>query len=83
MAEELDADEMAAQLAAFDVEQFLVAAASSLASLAYAKLEAGDRDQARKAIDSLASLLPHVTGELRGDLDGALASLQVAYSTAV
>jgi len=83
VADELDADAMAEQLANFDVEQFLVAAASSLASLAFAKLEKGDLAQSKKAIDALASLLPHVTGELRSDLEQALVNLQVAYATTV
>ncbi|MGH3049275.1 MAG: hypothetical protein ACRDLK_03880, partial [Gaiellaceae bacterium] len=63
---ELDAEALAAQLAAFDVEQFLVATASSLASLAFAKLEQGDLGQAKRAIDALGSLIPHVGGELKG-----------------
>ncbi|MBA3844060.1 MAG: hypothetical protein H0X39_15850 [Actinobacteria bacterium] len=83
MADEPDAEAMAEQLANFDVEQFLVAAASSLASLAFAKLEKGDLAQSKKAIDALASLLPHVTGELRSDLEQALVNLQVAYATTV
>jgi hypothetical protein len=83
VADELDAEAMAEQLANFDVEEFLVAAASSLASLAFAKLEKGDLAQSKKGIDALASLLPHVTGELRSDLEHALVNLQVAYATTV
>ena len=82
MADEPDSAALAAELAAFDVDQFLVAAASSLASLAFAKLDAADLAQARRAIDALASLLPHVEEPLRGDLARALTSLQVAYATA-
>ncbi|MGH3001959.1 MAG: hypothetical protein ACRDM1_04725 [Gaiellaceae bacterium] len=79
---EVDAEELAAQLAGFDVEQFLVAAASTIASLAFAKLEQQELGQAKKAIDALGSLLPHVEGELRDDLERALVNLQVAYATA-
>jgi hypothetical protein len=79
---EIDAEALAGELAAFDVEQFVVAAASTLASLAFAKLDGGELAQARKAIDTLTSLLPHVEGPLRGDLDRALTSLQVAYAGA-
>ena len=82
MADELDPEALAAELAAFDVDQFLVAAASTLASLAFAKLDGGELPQARRAIDALASLLPHVEGPLRADLDRALTSLQVAYASA-
>ena len=82
MADEVDPEALAEELAAFDVDQFLVAAASTLASLAFAKLEAGDLPQARKAIDTLASLLPHVEGGLKGELERALTNLQVAFATA-
>jgi hypothetical protein len=82
MADELDPEAFAEQLAEFDVAQFLVAASSTLASLAFAKIEQGDLVQAKQAVDALAALLPHVTGELKGDLERALTSLQVAYSDA-
>ena len=70
------------QLASFAVEQFLVSAASTIASLAYAKLERDDLSQAKKAIDALASLAPHLEGELAADLGRALTNLQVAYAEA-
>ena len=75
-------EELQQQLASFDVEQFIVSAASTIASLAYAKLEREDLPQAKKAIDALASLVPHVEGELAGDLKLALSRLQVAYADA-
>ena len=70
------------QLAAFDVNQFVVSAASTIASLAYAKLDRRDLPQARKAIDALAALVPLIEGELAGDLGQALANLQLAYAEA-
>lgn len=70
------------QLLSIDVSQFLVSAASTLASLAFGKLQRGDRDQAKQAIDALQSLLPHVEEGIRGDLQQALAQLQVAFATA-
>jgi hypothetical protein len=79
---EVDIEAMQEQLASFSVEQFLISAASTIASLAYAKLDRGDLPQARKAIDALASLVPHLEGELAGDLALALTRLQVAYSEA-
>jgi hypothetical protein len=82
VADEVDPEAFAAQLAEFDVGQFLVAAASTLASLAFAKLEQGDLPQAKRAIDALVSLLVHVDGELKDDLQQALTSLQVAYADA-
>ena len=82
MADEPSPEELAAQLAELEVTQFVAAAASTIASLAYAKLEAGDLDEARRAIDALAGLIPQVGGDFRRDLSATLASLQVAYATA-
>lgn len=79
--EELEA--LQEQLASFSVEQFLVSAASTIASLAYAKLERDDLVQAKKAIDAFQSLVPHLEGELAADLKLALSRLQVAYAEAV
>ena len=69
------------QLASFDVDQFVVSAASTLATLAHAKLENDDLDQARKAIDALAALAPLVPDEFGVTLRAALADLQVAYAS--
>ena len=86
MAEDLptpeELEQMQEQLASFSVEQFLVSAASTIASLAYAKLERDDLEQAKKAIDAFQSLVPHLEGELAGDLKLALSRLQVAYAEA-
>jgi hypothetical protein len=82
VADDIGADQLAAQLAGFEVGQFVFAAASTLASLAFAKLDQGDLPQAGKAIDTLDSLVPHVEGELKADLERALASLKVAYAAA-
>jgi hypothetical protein len=81
--EAIDVEALQAQLAAFSVEQFLVSAASTIASLAYAKLERRDFEEARKAIDALAALVPHLDGELADDLALALTRLQLAYADAV
>ena len=78
--EELEA--LQEQLASLGIEDFLVSAASTVASLAYAKLERGDLAEAKKGIDALASLVPHLSGDFRRDLSATLASLQVAYATA-
>ncbi len=81
--DEIDVEALQAQLASLSVEQFLVSAASTIASLAYAKLERRDFAQARKAIDALAALVPQLEGELADDLALALTRLQLAYSDAV
>jgi hypothetical protein len=79
---ELDVEALQAQLASFSVDQFLVSAASTIASLAYAKLEHKDLPQARKAIDALGALAPLLEGELAADLGRVLTGLQVAYAEA-
>jgi hypothetical protein len=61
---------------------------TTLAQLAYAKLEESSRDleQARLAIDTVQVLLPklqgHVPAELSRDLGRMLGDLQVAYAGA-
>ena len=79
---EVDMEQLAEQLASFSVEQFLISAASTIASLAYAKLEREDLRQAKKAIDALAVLAPLLEGDLAADLGQALTRLQVAYAEA-
>jgi hypothetical protein len=81
--EDLDIEALQEQLASFSVEQFLISAASTIASLAYAKLERGDLAEARKAIDALAALTPQLEGDLADDLALALTRLQLAYADAV
>jgi hypothetical protein len=73
---------VADDLASLGVEEFLVSAAAGLASLAYARLEANDLPEAKLAIDALQSLLPHIGGEVHGDLQQALTGLQVAFVSA-
>ena len=79
---EIDIEALQEQLASFSVEQFLISAASTIASLAYAKLERDDLPQARKAIDALTALVPLLEGDLAADLGAALTRLQVAYAEA-
>jgi len=79
---DFDVEALQRQLAGIGVEQFLVSAASTIASLAYAKLERDDLPQAKKAIDALAALVPQLEGELADDLALALTRLQLAYADA-
>jgi hypothetical protein len=79
---DVDIEALQQQLATFQVEQFVLSAASTLASLAFAKLESNDLPQAKKAIDALAALAPHVEGPVTGDISAALTNLQVAYAQA-
>ena len=64
---------MLAEVAGLDVKQLLMGAASTLASLAYAKLERKDLAQAKLAIDGVSALLPLLDGDLQRDLAQALA----------
>jgi hypothetical protein len=75
-----DDESIDARIAALKVDDLVVGAASSLASLAYAKLAADDRVEAKKAIDALAALIPVLEGQVQQDLRAALANLQVAWS---
>jgi enhancing lycopene biosynthesis protein 2 len=70
------------QFAALPVDDVLASSASTIASLAYAKLEAQELAEAKKAIDALQSLVPHVGGDLGQSLKSALTDLQVAYVAA-
>jgi hypothetical protein len=74
-----ESDALLSEVAGLDVKQLLMGAASTLASLAYAKLERGDLPQAKLAIDGVAALVPLLEGDLQRDLEHALAGLQVAF----
>jgi hypothetical protein len=77
------ADGLQSQIAQLRVDDVLIGAASTLASVAYAKLEAQDTAQAKRAIDALAAIVPLLDdGELKRDLSAALANLQVAFADA-
>ncbi len=79
---EIDLTALQEQLAAFDVADLLASSASTIASLAFAKIEHGELGQAKQAIDALNSILPHLEGPLAADLRAALTQLQVAYAGA-
>ena len=80
---EPDFERLTEQIAQLRVDDVLVGAASTLASVAYAKLGAKDLEQAKHAIDVLGTLVPLLQDEeLQRDLGSALANLQVAYADA-
>jgi hypothetical protein len=80
-------EELAQQLAAFKVDDFLVSSASTLTAIAFGKLDVGKPDEARLAIDALRALLPVLEPVIpettKRDLHQALANLQLAYASAV
>ncbi len=69
------------------VSELLISTVSTLASVAYGKLEAADLPEARLAIDAIGVLLPLLAGRLAEpilrDLEQALANLRLAYADAV
>ena len=79
-------DDLLEAIRGIRVGQFLLSTVSTLASLAYGKLDSGDLDEARAAIDALRALMPVLHGEVEPettrDLEQALANLQVAYADA-
>jgi hypothetical protein len=97
-ADELDAaegidEEMASTLEAMmeslrqaKVSELLLSTATTLASVAYGKLELGDLAEAKLAIDAigatLALLRDHTDAALLRDFEQALAGLQLAYAQA-
>jgi hypothetical protein len=85
---ELSPEQIIEQIKQMKVSDLLLSTVTTLAQLAYAKLEEGTQDlvQARIAIDAMATLLPlieeHVPEEIVRDLRSVLANLQLAYATA-
>ena len=79
-------EDLAAALQQIEVGQFLLSTVSTLASLAFGKLEQGELSQAKAAIDAIGALLPVLQNEveagLYGDFERALANLRVAYADA-
>jgi hypothetical protein len=85
---ELTAAQLVEEIKKLRVSDLVLSTVTTLAQLAYAKLEESSRDleQARLAIDTVQVLLPtlegHVPVEVTGDLGKMLADLQVAYAGA-
>jgi hypothetical protein len=82
-------EQIEAELAGLSVADVLLHTASTVATLAYRRLEPIDRDldQVKLAIDSLESLLPLLDDGLPEDVSRdfrtAIATLQLAYADAV
>ena len=80
------AEEIAEQIRQIDVAELLLSTVTTLGQLAYVKLGANDREQARLAIDGLAALLPplegHADDQLLRDLRQLLANVRLAFVSA-
>ena len=77
-----EADDLVAELQKAKVDEFIVHTCSLLGSLAYGKLQAGELDQAKLAIDALRALVPLVPEGQRGDIQQVVSNLQLAYADA-
>ena len=76
-------EELIEQIRGIKLADFLLSTAVTVASLAYSKLDAGELDEARLAIDALAALVPLQPDDLKRDLGQTLSNLQLAYADAV
>ena len=80
-------DELLEQIRGIKVGQFLVSTAATLTSLAFGKLQAGEHDEARLAIDAIGTIVPllqgHVEDEARRAVEQALTNVKLAYAEAV
>ena len=79
-------EELAAAIRQLEVGSFLVTMVSTLASVAFGKIEQKELGQAKAGIDAIAALLPVMKGQVEDELlrgfERALADLQVAYAGA-
>ena len=79
---EPDYEKLAEQIAQLPIDDVLAGTASTLASIGYARLAAGDREQAKRTIDALAAIVPLLEdADAKRDFGAALANLQVAFAT--
>ncbi len=69
------------------VSELLLSTVSTLASVAYGKLEGPDLPEAKAAIDAIGALLPLLAGQIDDgmlrDFQQALTNLRLAYADAV
>lgn len=68
------------QLKSIRVEDVLVQTAVTLVNLAARRLDAGDRDQSKLAIDAIRALLPLCPEDVQAALRDPLAHLQLAWA---
>jgi len=79
-------EDLAEALRQIEVGQFLLSTVSTLASLAFGKIEQGELKQAKAATDAIGALLPVLKEEVEDDLfrdfERALTNLRLAYADA-
>ena len=79
-------EKLAEQIRQLKIEDIVLSTISTLGQLAYAKLDGGELDQARLAIDAIAALLGTVEGQIDEqvlrDFKQLLANLRLAFADA-
>jgi hypothetical protein len=84
--QEVTVEELMAAMREIKIAAFLLQTTSTLASLAYGKLEAGELEETRTAIDAIGALVPVLEGRVddpvHKDFERALANLRLAYASA-
>jgi hypothetical protein len=82
----LTPEQLAEQIKALKVPELLVSTVATLGQLAYVKLEAGELDQARLAIDAVGALTPllegHADPEMLRQLNQLLADVRISFASA-
>jgi hypothetical protein len=85
--EQVTLDAMLEAIRQAKVAELLLSTISTLASVAYGKIEAKDAAESKRAIDAIDALLPLVEGEVDSsitrDFRQALTNLKLAYASAV
>jgi hypothetical protein len=80
-------EEMMESIRQAKVGELILSTVSTLASVAYGKLEVGDLPETKIAIDAVSVLLPLLDGQVDGailrDFEQALTNLKLAYADAV
>ena len=80
-------DDMMEAIRQASVAQLLLSTVSTLASVAYGKLEVRDLPETQRAIDAVGVLLPLLKGQVEDgilrDFEQALTNLKLAYADAV
>ena len=79
-------EKLAEQIRQLKIEDIVLSTISTLGQLAYAKLDGGELDQARLAIDAIAALLGTLEGQndeqVLRDFKQLLANLHLAFADA-
>ena len=80
-------EQLAEQIRALKIPELVLSTVSTLGQLTYVKIDSGELDDARLAIDAVAALLPLLEGradaQLLRDFNQLLANVRLSYADAV